>query len=112
MRLTGRACEPAPAHGLGYDQNTWRLVVPAVAAFARVVTSPSGNRADLARVGLPMLVAQRSSDGISPLAVGASVHARIPGSRLVTLNATGHSPQLAPRQGTAAGFASFAGAAR
>ncbi|MFJ6076491.1 alpha/beta fold hydrolase [Streptomyces sp. NPDC093065] len=77
--------------------------------FARV-TFLSDNRADLSRVGVPTLVAQCSSDAIAPLEVGAFVHAQIPGSRLVTLNATGHCPQLSAPQETAAVIAAFAGA--
>ncbi|MFJ7419076.1 alpha/beta fold hydrolase [Streptomyces uncialis] len=76
--------------------------------FARV-TFLSDNRADLAGVTVPTLVAQCSRDAIAPPEVGAFVHARIPGSRLVTLNATGHCPQLAAPGETAAAIAAFAG---
>ncbi|MFE6184044.1 alpha/beta fold hydrolase [Streptomyces sp. NPDC056465] len=79
--------------------------------FARV-TFLSDNRADLAGVRVPTLVAQCSYDAIAPPEVGAFVHAQIPGSRLVTLNATGHCPQLAAPQETAAVIAAFAGTAR
>ncbi|MFB7653893.1 MULTISPECIES: alpha/beta fold hydrolase [unclassified Streptomyces] len=78
--------------------------------FARV-TFLSDHRRDLARVGVPTLVAQCSNDAIAPPEVGAFVHARIPASRLVTLNATGHCPQLAAPQETAAAIAAFAGSA-
>ncbi|WAU81899.1 alpha/beta hydrolase [Streptomyces sp. Qhu-G9] len=74
--------------------------------FARV-TFLSDNRMDLAQVGVPTLVAQSSRDAIAPPEVGAFVHARIPGSRLVTLNATGHCPQLAAPQETAAAITAF-----
>ncbi|MFF1377575.1 alpha/beta fold hydrolase [Streptomyces sp. NPDC058308] len=77
--------------------------------FARV-TFLSDNREDLARVGVPTLVAQCSNDAIAPPEVGAFVHAQIPGSRLVTLNATGHCPQLAAPQETTEVIAAFAGA--
>ena len=76
-------------------------------AFARV-TFLSDNRGDLAKVGVPTLVAQCSSDAIAPPEVGAFVHAQIPGSRLVTLQATGHCPQLAAPEETAAAIAAFA----
>jgi sigma-B regulation protein RsbQ len=78
--------------------------------FARV-TFLSDNRADLAAVRVPTLVAQCSNDAIAPPEVGAFVHAQIPGSRLVTLNATGHCPQLAAPEETAAAIAAFAGTA-
>ncbi len=79
--------------------------------FARV-TFLSDNRKDLARVTVPTLVAQCSSDAIAPPEVGAFVQAQIPGSQLVTLNATGHCPQLAAPKETAAAIAAFAGAHR
>lgn len=79
--------------------------------FARV-TFLSDNRADLARVTVPTLVAQCSSDAIAPPEVGAFVQAQVPGSRLVTLNATGHCPQLAAPEETAAAIVAFAGATR
>jgi sigma-B regulation protein RsbQ len=75
--------------------------------FARV-TFLSDNRADLARVGVRTLVAQCSRDAIAPPEVGAFVHTEIPGSRLVTLNATGHCPQLSAPEETAAEIAAFA----
>ncbi|MFD7116593.1 alpha/beta fold hydrolase [Streptomyces sp. NPDC059922] len=77
--------------------------------FARV-TFLSDNRTDLARVSVPTLVAQCSSDAIAPPEVGLFVQSRIPGSQLVTLNATGHCPQLAAPEETAAAIAAFAGA--
>ncbi|MFH9610227.1 alpha/beta fold hydrolase [Streptomyces sp. NPDC017448] len=79
--------------------------------FARV-TFLSDNRSDLAGVEVPTLVAQCSQDAIAPPEVGAFVHARIAGSRLITLNATGHCPQLAAPEETAAAIAAFAGAVR
>ncbi|MFI8199081.1 alpha/beta fold hydrolase [Streptomyces sp. NPDC085942] len=79
--------------------------------FARV-TFLSDNRSDLSAVEVPTLVAQCSQDAIAPPEVGAFVHARIAGSRLITLNATGHCPQLAAPEETAAAIAAFAGALR
>ncbi|MFF1274139.1 alpha/beta fold hydrolase [Streptomyces marokkonensis] len=79
--------------------------------FARV-TFLSDNRTDLAEVRVPTLVAQCSNDAIAPPEVGAFVHAQIPESRLITLNATGHCPQLAAPEETAAAIAAFAGAVR
>ena len=76
-------------------------------AFART-TFLSDNRADLGKVTVPTLVLQCSSDVIAPPEVGAFVHAQIPGSRLVTLPATGHCPQLSAPESTVAAIASFA----
>ncbi len=74
--------------------------------FARV-TFLSDNREDLAAVPVPTLVAQCSNDAIAPPEVGEFVRSRIAGSRLVTLTATGHCPQLAAPEETAAEIADF-----
>ncbi|MGW1733825.1 alpha/beta hydrolase [Streptomyces sp. NBC_00121] len=92
--------------------NSFCRTDPDIARIFARVTFLSDNRADLARVGVPTLVAQCSSDAIAPPEVGAYVHAQIPGSRLVTLNATGHCPQLAAPEETAAAIAAFVGTAR
>jgi sigma-B regulation protein RsbQ len=76
-------------------------------AFART-TFLSDNRSDLARVTVPTLVLQCSSDAIAPPEVGEFVRAQIPGSRLVMLAATGHCPQLSAPDATLAAIASFA----
>ncbi|HKQ42183.1 MAG TPA: alpha/beta hydrolase, partial [Pseudonocardia sp.] len=48
---------------------------------------------------VPTLVLQCAQDAIAPPEVGAYVQEHIPGSVLVTLDATGHCPQLsAPRE--------------
>jgi sigma-B regulation protein RsbQ len=77
------------------------------ASFARV-TFRSDNRADLARVEVPTLIADCARDTIAPPEVGMFVHAQIPHSRRVTLDATGHCPQLSAPQATAEAIASFA----
>jgi sigma-B regulation protein RsbQ len=46
-------------------------------------------------------------DVIAPREVGAYVHAAIPTSRLVTLDATGHCPQLSAPRATAAALLEF-----
>lgn len=75
-------------------------------AFARV-TFLSDNRADLRHVTVPTLVAQCSKDAIAPPEVGAFVHGQINGSQLVTLDATGHCPQLSAPEETAAAIRTF-----
>ncbi len=80
---------------------------PAIARRFAAVTFLSDNRADLARVSTPTLVLQCSSDVIAPTEVGAFVHAAIPGSTLVTLEATGHCPNLSAPAETAAAIAAF-----
>ncbi|MFI6984042.1 alpha/beta fold hydrolase [Embleya sp. NPDC050154] len=79
--------------------------------FART-TFLSDSRADLESVSLPTLVLECKQDVIAPREVGAYVHAAIPGSRLVTLEATGHCPQLSAPQATAGSIIDFVGASR
>jgi sigma-B regulation protein RsbQ len=74
--------------------------------FARA-TFLSDNRADLAGVKLPTLILQCSDDPIAPDSVGAYVHAEIPGSKLVKLEATGHCPNLSAPDETATAIAAF-----
>ncbi|MCU1437537.1 MAG: alpha/beta hydrolase [Naasia sp.] len=74
--------------------------------FARV-TFLSDNRRDLDRVSVPTLVMQCSADPIAPLPVGDYVHAHIPDSRLVVLEATGHLPHLSAPAEVVRELASF-----
>jgi len=76
-------------------------------AFARV-TFLSDHRAELAKVSVPTLVIDCVEDVIAPREVGAFVHAQIEGSRLVTLPAIGHCPQLSAPEVTTEAIASFA----
>ncbi|MBT2232228.1 alpha/beta fold hydrolase [Nonomuraea sp. NEAU-A123] len=76
-------------------------------SFARV-TFLSDHRAELAKVSVPTLVVECVEDVIAPREVGAFVHAQIEGSRLVTLPATGHCPQLSAPEVTIEAIASFA----
>ncbi|MCX5071058.1 alpha/beta hydrolase [Streptomyces sp. NBC_00513] len=79
--------------------------------FART-TFLSDSREDLKTVTVPTLVLECEQDVIAPREVGAYVHDAIPGSRLVTLAATGHCPQLSAPQATASAISDFVGAAR
>lgn len=74
--------------------------------FARA-TFLSDNRADLPEVTVPTLVAESARDTIAPREVGAFVHAQIPGSELVTLDSTGHCPQLSAPEETAEAIIAF-----
>lgn len=70
--------------------------------FARA-TFFSDNRADLPRLEARTLVLQCREDIIAPPCVGEYVHAQIPDSEYVLLDATGHCPNLsAPEKVTAA----------
>ncbi|MFF9585247.1 alpha/beta fold hydrolase [Streptomyces achromogenes] len=88
--------------------NSFCATDPRIARVFARVTFLSDNRADLAQVAVPTLVAQCSSDAIAPPEVGAFVQAQIKGSRLITLNATGHCPQLSAPEETAQAIAAFA----
>jgi pimeloyl-ACP methyl ester carboxylesterase len=80
---------------------------PSIAkAFAKV-TFLSDHRADLPKGRVPTLVVQSAADAIAPPEVGAYVRDRIAGSRLVTLAATGHCPQLSTPQATAQAITAF-----
>jgi sigma-B regulation protein RsbQ len=74
--------------------------------FARV-TFLSDNRADLPRLRTPSLVLQCSDDVIAPLVVGEYVHASLPGSDMVVLNATGHCPNLSAPEETIAAMKAY-----
>jgi sigma-B regulation protein RsbQ len=81
---------------------------PAIARVFARTTFLSDNREDLASVKVPTLILECEQDVIAPPEVGAYVHAAIPGSRIVTLDAVGHCPQLSAPEATAAAIASFA----
>ena len=92
--------------------NSFCRTDPVIArSFARV-TFRSDNRVDLPKVTVPTLIAQFSRDAIAPPEVGEFMNAQMPVSRLVTLDATGHCPQLSAPEATAAAIAEFAGQAR
>ncbi|WP_030244074.1 alpha/beta fold hydrolase [Streptomyces sp. NRRL S-350] len=74
--------------------------------FART-TFLSDSREDLKDVEIPTLVLECTQDVIAPREVGAFVHAAIPSSRLVTLDATGHCPQLSAPEATSAAVLAF-----
>ncbi|MFE9136887.1 alpha/beta fold hydrolase [Streptomyces sp. NPDC007355] len=67
--------------------------------FART-TFLSDSRDDLKGVEVPTLILDCAQDVIAPPEVGAFVHRAIPGSTLVTLNATGHCPHLSAPEAT------------
>ncbi|GHA44912.1 hydrolase [Streptomyces tauricus] len=79
--------------------------------FART-TFLSDSRKDLETVTVPTLILECRQDVIAPREVGAYVRDVIPGSRLVTLEATGHCPQLSAPQATTGAITDFLAAAR
>jgi len=88
--------------------NSFCRTDPAIARVFARATFLSDNRADLAAVAVPTLVVECRQDVIAPREVGAFVHAAVRGSRLVTLDATGHCPQLSAPDATSAAIAEFA----
>jgi sigma-B regulation protein RsbQ len=91
--------------------NSFCRMDPRIAQVFARTTFLSDSRADLPGVRVPTLVLQCAQDAIAPPEVGAYVHEHVPGSRLVTLAATGHCPQLSAPAETAAAILSFVGAA-
>jgi sigma-B regulation protein RsbQ len=76
------------------------------AVFART-TFLSDARDDLKSVRVPTLILECTDDAIAPREVGAFVHAAVPGSTLVTLDATGHCPHLSAPEATNAAINGF-----
>lgn len=74
--------------------------------FART-TFLSDNRHDLGPVDARVLILQCREDVIAPVSVGEYVHAAIPGSELVILDATGHCPNLSAPAETVAAIKAF-----
>ncbi|MFF0112644.1 alpha/beta fold hydrolase [Streptomyces prasinus] len=74
--------------------------------FART-TFLSDSRDDLKTVRVPTLVLECTQDVIAPREVGAFVHRAIPGSALVTLDATGHCPHLSAPEATNQAITAF-----
>lgn len=88
-------------------ESTFCRTDPEIAQVFARVTFLSDNRDDLAAVSVPTLVAECANDAIAPAGVGEFVRSRITDSRLVTLDATGHCPQLAAPEETAAAITGF-----
>ncbi|MFF9815688.1 alpha/beta fold hydrolase [Streptomyces sp. NPDC014006] len=74
--------------------------------FART-TFLSDSRDDLKGVTVPTLILECTQDVIAPREVGAFVHRAIPGSTLVTLDATGHCPHLSAPEATNEAITAF-----
>ncbi|MCX4416932.1 alpha/beta hydrolase [[Kitasatospora] papulosa] len=87
--------------------NSFCRMDPEIARVFARVTFLSDNRADLSKVSVPTLVAESARDTLAPREVGAFVHRQIPGSELVTLDSTGHCPQLSAPQETAEAIIAF-----
>jgi sigma-B regulation protein RsbQ len=87
--------------------NSFCRTDPEIASHFARVTFLSDNRQDLARVPVPALVLQCSSDVIAPESVGRYVHEHLPTSELVLMDATGHCPNLSAPEETVAAMRPF-----
>ncbi|MFF8673891.1 alpha/beta fold hydrolase [Streptomyces sp. NPDC015242] len=87
--------------------NSFCATDPDIARVFARTTFLTDSREDLAGVRVPTLVLECEQDAIAPREVGAYVHAAIPSSRLVTLGATGHCPQLSAPEATAEAILDF-----
>jgi len=75
-------------------------------AFARV-TFLSDVRAAVPRLALPTLILQTQSDMIAPVEVGEYMHATLPDSAFVLMEATGHCPHMSAPEETVAAIKRF-----
>jgi sigma-B regulation protein RsbQ len=80
---------------------------PEIAKQFAQVTFLSDNRSDLPQVQTPALILQCSEDVIASDSVGAFVHQRLSGSKLVRLRATGHCPHLSAPEETIAAIQEY-----
>ncbi|MFB7172416.1 alpha/beta fold hydrolase [Streptomyces sp. NPDC056254] len=81
-------------------KNSFCATDPDVARVFARTTFLSDSRNDLKSVRVPTLVLECVQDVIAPREVGAFVHDTVPGSTLVTLDATGHCPHLSAAEAT------------
>ena len=87
--------------------NSFCRTDPDIAKQFAAMTFLSDNRADLSDVPVRSLILQCREDVIAPMAVGAYVHAHLPDSELVLLDATGHCPHLSGPEQTIAAMKAF-----
>lgn len=87
--------------------NSFCRTDPEIARHFARTTFTSDNRADLSDVSHPTLILQCKEDIIAPASVGSYVHQSIAGSQLVTLDATGHCPNLSAPEATTKAIRQF-----
>ncbi|MFD4874418.1 alpha/beta fold hydrolase [Streptomyces sp. NPDC058420] len=95
--IMGNAERPELGEELG---KSFCATDPEMASVFARTTFLSDSRAELKSVQVPTLVLESSQDAIAPREVGAFVHQAVPGSTLVTLEATGHCPHLSAPEAT------------
>lgn len=87
--------------------NSFCRTDPEIARRFAHATFLSDNRDDLPKVRVPALILQCADDVIAPTVVGDYVHAHLPGSTLVRMNATGHCPNLSAPEETVAAIKAY-----
>lgn len=87
--------------------NSFCATDPAMARVFARTTFLSDSREELKAVSVPTLVLDCTQDAIAPREVGAFVHQAIPGSTLLTLDATGHCPHMSAPEATNGAITSF-----
>lgn len=87
--------------------NSFCRTDPEIARHFARTTFLSDYRDILAGVHLPVLILQCSDDVIAPQEVGEYVHHKMPGSKLVLMEATGHCPNLSAPEETIAAIKAF-----
>jgi sigma-B regulation protein RsbQ len=87
--------------------NSFCRTDPKMASVFARATFLSDNRADLDAVSVPTLILQCANDVIAPPEVGTYLHQHLAGSTLVTLDATGHCPQLSNPEATTRALLDF-----
>lgn len=87
--------------------NSFCATDPDIARVFARTTFLSDSRQNLKTVTVPTLIVECEHDVIAPREVGAYVHAAIPDSRLITLAATGHCPQLSAPEATIEAITAF-----
>ncbi|ESQ79199.1 alpha/beta fold hydrolase [Asticcacaulis sp. YBE204] len=80
---------------------------PEMAKAFATTTFLSDSRTALPLVTVPTLILQCSDDVIAPEEVGRYIHAQIPHSKLIVMEATGHCPNLSAPEETIAAIESF-----
>ena len=72
------------------------------------MTFTADHRADLPRLTVPSLIMQCRDDAVVPMDVGRWMHARMPGSTLLEMAATGHCPHVSAPAETIDALRAFA----
>jgi sigma-B regulation protein RsbQ len=102
--IMGNADRPELAEEL---TNSFCRTDPEIARHFARTTFLGDNRDDLEGVTTRALVLQCAEDVIAPESVGRYVHARLPNSQLVLMQATGHCPNLSAPAETVAAIHAF-----